>query len=237
MTARKSVGGSQLAAPKSVVKDFLGALAEHNPKLSRSALKTTGEAVAALFTVAGRLSPSEQRQIAAHEEDLVEAVRKVFAEIASSKSTSADLIVLDIPVEKSAGEGFGELLSQDEGRKRVTNYATSMHLEDWAGPVAGPGAIEREYGTRRSTLHDWQKRGAIVGLLRGERKHVFPLAQFVDGRPVEGMAKITKIIANPRTTWLWLISPHPETGQRPPLEYLKEGRVDEVVSAAERDFG
>ena len=100
-----------------------------------------------------------------------------------------------------------------------------------------PGKIERDFGTRRSTLHDWQKRGAVIGLLKGERKHVYPLAQFIDGRPIEGMARITKIIANPRAAWLWLIRPHPTGDKTPPLERLKQGRIAEVAAAAERDFG
>jgi hypothetical protein len=103
--------------------------------------------------------------------------------------------------------------------------------------VAGPGKIERDFGTRRSTLHDWQKRGAVIGLLKGERKHVYPLAQFIDGRPIEGMARITKIIANPRAAWLWLIRPHPTGDKTPPLDRLKQGRIAEVAAAAERDFG
>ncbi|HTN96465.1 MAG TPA: hypothetical protein VL101_05775, partial [Nordella sp.] len=142
-----------------------------------------------------------------------------------------------IPVEKRRGEGLGKLLSEKEGRKRVEQYAISMRLEDWAGPLAGPVELEREYGIRRSTLHDWQRRGSIIGLLRGGRKHAFPLAQFVDGRPIEGMTQVTKIIRDPRTAWLWLLRSHPDTGQRPPLDHLKAGHIEDVINAAESDFG
>ncbi|WP_436285933.1 antitoxin Xre/MbcA/ParS-like domain-containing protein [Rhizobium sp. LjRoot258] len=75
--------------------------------------------------------------------------------------------------------------------------------------------METRFGTKRSTLHDWQKRGAVIGLLRGERKHVFPIAQFVDGRPIEGMSEITKInsesargvaMADPKETeYRWIV--------------------------------
>ena len=81
--------------------------------------------------------------------------------------------------------------------------------------MAGPGEIERDFGTKRSTLHDWQKRGAVIGLLKGERKHVYPLAQFIDGRPIEGMTRITKVVQIRAPLWLWLTSPHPtKTGRR-----------------------
>lgn len=219
-------------------ESFLDVLARRNPKLSRSALKTTDRAVTALAAAAARLSPEQQQRIVAHEKDLAKAVEKVVQAIAAREASASDLIVLDVqtPVEVSMGEGFGELLSEKEGRQRLEDYATPMKLEDWAGPIAGPGEIERDYGIRRSTLHDWQKRGAVIGLLKGERKHVFPLAQFIDGRPIEGMAQIRKIIKDPRVAWLWLIKRHPGTGRRPPLDRLKEGRIEEVVAVARRDF-
>jgi len=95
--------------------------------------------------------------------------------------------------------------------------------------------IEKAIGTKRSTLHDWRRRGAVIGLLKGERKHVFPLAQLVDGRPVEGMTQMMQVIRNPRVAWRWLIEPKPSIG-RSPLDRLKSGQLDEVVAAAERDF-
>ncbi len=236
-SARRPVTG-QISKKKQKAESFLDILTRRNPKLSRSALKTTDRAVTALAAAAARLSPEQQRRIVAHEKDLAKAVEKVVQAIAARETSAPGLIALDVqtPVEVSVGEGFGELLSEKEGRRRLEEYATPMKLEDWAGPVAGPGEIERNYGIRRSTLHDWQKRGAIIGLLKGERKHAFPLAQFIDGRPVEGMAQIRKIIRDPRAAWLWLIKRHPGTGGQPPLARLKEGRIEEVVAVARHDF-
>lgn len=66
-------------------------------------------------------------------------------------------------------------------------------------------------------------------------EHVFPLAQFVDGRPVEGMSHVTQIIGNPRVAWHWLIQTKPSIGGTP-LDRLKQGHVSDVLDAAERDF-
>jgi hypothetical protein len=237
--ARKRMVESQLDVSTSAVNDILAILAKHNPGLSKSALKATGRAFAAFSAAAGRLSRDQQRKIVERGVDLAKAVEDAVSEFASMRTPGDNLIALPVSsaVEESEGEGFGELLSDSDGRKRVADYAASGRLEDWAGPVAGPGEIERDFGTKRSTLHDWQKRGAIIGLLRGERKHVYPLAQFIDGRPIEGMSRITKIIANPRAAWLWLTRPHPTADRAAPLERLKQGRVAEVAAAAERDFG
>ncbi|TIP47814.1 MAG: hypothetical protein E5X77_14400, partial [Mesorhizobium sp.] len=74
----------------------------------------------------------------------------------------------------------------------------SMLLEDWAGEVAGSTYLEEKLRIPRSTLHRWQRRGEVVALRRGGRKHVFPLAQFVDGRPVLGISDVLSAIGNPR---------------------------------------
>ena len=110
-----------------------------------------------------------------------------------------------------------------------------MRLEDWAGDVAGPGEIEARLGVKRSTLHDWRMRGAVIGLKTGARKHVFPLAQFIDGRPVEGMAHVLGVIGDPRAAWRWLTTRKPSIGGAP-LDLLKRGKLDDVAAAARRDF-
>jgi hypothetical protein len=86
-------------------------------------------------------------------------------------------------------------------------------------------------------LNDWREQGAAIGLLRGVRKHVYPLAQFVDGRPAPGIAKVMKALKQPRAAWLWLSRPHPSGDGTAPIERLKTGKVGEVVAAAESDFG
>lgn len=235
-TVRKSGDGAQISLSSAAVADILDVLARHNPGISRSALKGKSKVVAAMTRAAVGLSDEQQRQILVHERDLAKAMGTVVADLAGR--TDGRLIELHIekPVEVSPGAGLGQVVDLDEGRRRLADYATTVRLEDWAGPVAGPSDIEKAYGTKRSTLHDWQKRGAVIGLLKGERKHVFPLAQFVDGRPVEGMSNVTTIIHNPRAAWQWLIQPKPSLGSSP-LDLLKAGHVDEVVAAAERDFG
>jgi hypothetical protein len=220
---------------RETIADILDVLSRRHPRISKSALKATGMAVAALTAATSRLSPAQQRQIAAQERALARAMENAVAELARPGKKPA-LVAGDKPVEISRGTGLGEILDAKDGRRRLADYATPMRLEDWASPVAGPGDIEKMFGTKRSTLHDWHKRGAVIGLLKGERKHVFPLAQFIDGRPVEGMAAVTAIIGNPRTAWLWLTRQHVNESGETPLDRLKAGRVEEVVADAEFDF-
>lgn len=236
-TVRKSPGdGGQIIIDQTAAAEVMKVLARHNPGASKSALTAAKAVITAVSTVASRLSAKKQHSIVAHERELTKVVEAVVAGLAAE--TPAELAPVRVvkPVEVSEGEGMRALIDVDEGRGRLDAMAIATCLEDWAGPVGGPRDIEKKFGTKRSTLHDWQKRGAVIGLLKGERKHVFPLAQFVDGRPVEGMTEITKIIKNPRAAWQWLIRPKPSIGGSP-IERLKKGRLDEVVAAAQRDFG
>jgi hypothetical protein len=235
-TARKPGADMHLNMSRAAVADILDVLARHNPGVSKSALKGRTKVVAAIAAAAAQLSEEQQRLILAHESVLRKTMESVVADLAAESSDELLKVETNKPVEISQGEGMGDLLEMSEGNRRLAAIAEPVRLEDWAGPVAGPSEIERKFGTRRSTLHEWQKRGAIIGLLKGERKHVFPLAQFIDGRPLEGMSAVVRVIGNQRAAWQWLIQAKPSIGGAP-LDRLKKGYISQVVEAAERDFG
>ncbi|MBP1861591.1 antitoxin Xre/MbcA/ParS-like domain-containing protein [Rhizobium herbae] len=216
--------------------DILKVLARHNPGLSKTALMATGKVVVAISAATAQLTTEQQQNIVSREDKLAEALGAVVADLAARDTPPLAVLTVERPVEVSKGPGLGKLLELDEGRRRLSTYSTPARIEDWAGAVAGPAEIEKAFGTKRSTLHHWQKRGAVIGLLKGERKHVFPLAQFVDGRPVKGMSDVNRIIGNPRTAWQWLTQPKPSIGGAP-IDRLKAGKIGEVIAAAEQDFG
>ncbi|MEP6564771.1 MAG: hypothetical protein ABJB10_06495 [Mesorhizobium sp.] len=113
-----------------------------------------------------------------------------------------------------------------------TNDLQSVLIEDWAGEVAGSTYLEENFRIPRSTLHRWQKRNEVIALRKGGRKHVFPLAQFIDGRPAPGISEVLSLIANPRLAWSWLNRPSAELDGRTPIEMLKQDIVQDVVKAA-----
>ena len=110
----------------------------------------------------------------------------------------------------------------------------AMRIEDWAGKVAGPTYLERRFGIPRSTLYWWQRHNDVVALRKGARKHVFPLAQFIDGRPAPGIRQVLSLVANHRVAWLWLIHPSPLLNGRVPMEMLRQDMAADVVVAAQR---
>jgi hypothetical protein len=208
---------------------------EHrNPKLSTSDLTPLARLVANFADVVAGLAVDQRKKIPTSKKLLRSALLKAsFGEIEASASseTTAEHII-----ERHAGTGLGKLLSLEEGRARMAAFVQKRPLESWAGPVACPGEIEKQLHVPRSTLNEWHRRGAVIGLLRGERKHVYPLDQFLDARPVQGVGDVAKIAPDERAAWLWLRQPHARFDMRAPLELLKMGQRDEVVQAAEGDF-
>ncbi|MBB6468077.1 hypothetical protein HNQ96_003961 [Aminobacter lissarensis] len=108
----------------------------------------------------------------------------------------------------------------------------SMTIEEWAGRVAGATYLEENLRIPRSTLHRWFRCNEVIALRKGRQRHVFPLAQFVDGRPASGIREVLAHIPHPRQAWHWMIHPSPMLNGRTPIELLKQDLVGDVVSAA-----
>ena len=232
--ARRSTtqGAGKMASP--VAADLIGMFVQRNPKSSKGELAEVVKLVAEFSATATKLSPTARRRLIARKAQF----KKFIAEIAAEpEATSQPLkLVAKSAAEVSQGAGLGQMLSAEKGRARIADYATPTKVEDWAGPLAGPTELERDFGVARSTLHNWQKQGAVIGLLVGVRKHAFPTEQFVDGRPVAGLGAVVEAIGEPRTAWLWLREPNPELGGVAPLARLKAGATDKVVELARSNF-
>jgi hypothetical protein len=192
--------------------------------------------VTAFADVVVGLAADQRKRIPTSKAVLRDMLLKVATRQAERNEGEPKIAGGEQAIERTRGAGLGDLLGLEEGRKRLAQYVQTRPLESWAGPVAGPGEIEKRFHVARSTLNEWHRRGAVIGLLRGERKHVYPLDQFVDARPMLGIGDVTKIAPDERAAWLWLRQPHGRFDMRTPLDLLKAGQRDEVIQAAERDF-
>jgi hypothetical protein len=231
-SARPRTATPKLSSPGA--SEVIGMFAKRNPNTSRAQVEVVGKLVAEFGAAAAKLSPAARQRLVARKAEL----SKLIAEIVAEPEVAPQVLKLapKAPPEVSQGEGLGALLSAAEGRERLAAYATPLKVEAWAGPLAGPTELEREYGVARSTLHAWQKQGAVIGLLVGVRKHAFPIEQFIDGRPVAGLAAVLEVIGDPRTGWLWLREPNPGLAGASPLTRLKSGAVDSVIEVARSNF-
>lgn len=214
------------------VKDALRTEALLEAGAAALSARIAGIAAAAV----AELPAEARRKLTRREPELMTRIRDLVE--AFGGEAGGARIALEVPrkVEPRKGAGLGEILSAEDGGRALGDYAVAHRLEDWAGPVAGPTELARDHGIARSTLHHWQQGGDVIGLLKGTRKHVYPVEQFVDGRPAKGLAEIGVIVGDPRTTWLWLSRGNPVLSGRKPIDLLKRGRVAEVVEAARDHF-
>ncbi|MBZ9966002.1 hypothetical protein [Mesorhizobium sp. BR1-1-2] len=203
------------------------ALAHYDEAINKPTIVSVGKIAGSIASAVTLLSPKHQRAIDAIRADLpglaskfvralaAEAARRSEAGTAGAPNPSADLGGPASPLPRTQSDDL-----------------ESMLIEDWAGRVAGSTYLEEHLRIARSTLHRWQRRGEVVALRKGGRKHVFPLAQFVDGRPVAGIRDVLSLISNPRLAWLWLTRPSALLDERIPIDLLRQDQVEEVIEAA-----
>ena len=184
--------------------------------------KIAAEVAAALTC----LSLSDLRAIGGMRSDLSglasRFVRAVAAEASGQCLPDATSAPLGKPVALTASAPQGEPCG-DLG---------SMVLEDWAGRVAGATHLNETLRIPRSTLHRWYRRNEVIALRKGRQRHVFPLAQFVDGRPASGIREVLNHIAHPRLAWFWMVHPSSLLEGRAPIELLRQDMVGDVEAAA-----
>jgi hypothetical protein len=232
--ARRPTAQSAAKMASPAAADLIGMFAQRNPKSSRGELTEVGKLVAEFSATAARLSPAARKRLLARKARFKELIAQIAAEPEAAPKPLN--LVTKAAAEVSQGAGLGKVLSPEEGRARIAEYATPTKVEDWAGPLAGPTELERDFGVARSTLHTWQKQGAVIGLLVGVRKHAFPTEQFVDGRPLAGLGAIVDAIGDLRAAWLWLREPNPGFAGVTPLARLKAGATDKAVEMARLNF-
>lgn len=177
-----------------------------------------------------------RKELTRRQAELMRGVRRLVETFSEDARHGKIKITVPKTVEPSKGEGLGRLLSAEEGSRRLEDLSVARRIEDWAGSTAGASELSRDYGIARSTLHRWQQSDEVIGLLKGTKKHVFPVEQFIDGRPVRGIAAVIELAGSHRAAWLWLRQENPVLSGRRPIDLLKQDRGDDVVDVAQSYF-
>lgn len=194
--------------------------------------RIAGAAAAAVLKL-----PAEARQeLTKRQAELMRGVRRLVETFGDDPGRGKIKLVVPETVEPSNGEGLGPIVSVEEGKRLLRESAVARKIEDWAGAVAGASELSRDYGIPRSTLHRWQHSDEVIGLLKGTKKHVFPIEQFIDGRPARGISGVVGLAGGHRVAWLWLRQANPVLGGRKPIDLLRQDRVDEVIDTAQAYF-
>ncbi len=185
------------------------------PTVTPSAARVAAKLASVIASQIASLPQANQRALKRIEEDTEEYATEFVAQFAGA-----------------AARGF-----TGQVRKIAVAGDLGMQLpDDWAGPVAGPTILEGTFGIPRSTLHRWRKLNLAIALnTRTSRKPVFPLLQFEDGAPVKGIGSVVGAFASHhKKAWKWLIEPCQELGGAKPIDLLKQGDREAVVTAAQK---
>lgn len=181
--------------------------------------------------------PAEARkELTRRQAELMHGVRRLVETFSEDARQGKIKLAVPRSVEPPKGKGLGPLVPMDEGNRLLEEVSVARRIEDWAGPIAGASELSRDYGIARSTLHRWQQSDEVVGLLKGTKKHVFPVEQFIDGRPARGIEAVIELARGHRSAWLWLRQENPVLSGRRPIDLLKQDRVDDVVDVARSYF-
>ena len=178
-----------------------------------------------LHDAAGRLSASHVAALVAHPEA-----------VCSALAAAADaLTVIDQKrsrVDTIAGPA-STTIDADKAKRRLAARTRGGAPE----ALLTSEELAARTGLRtRQSVHDWRRKGRIVGWQNARRGYVFPARQLDDrNRPLAGLDRVTGLFAEGYAAWVWLTTPRPALDGAEPLALLARGEVERVAEAAQGD--
>lgn len=146
------------------------------------------------------------------------------------------------PVVVIQGSGLGPILSKEEAARQMERIIASSppltqeeFLELLCSDVGTAAEVAARLSITQQQLADLVAVNKVIAIrdTRGELQ--FPLRQFDDNGPLEGLDVLITHFAAPEVAWDFLVSVCRMTYMKPPLDALRAGRVDfdYVLSVAE----
>ena len=118
--------------------------------------------------------------------------------------------------------------------KRVPEQLRPFVANRTGDGILGVTEAAERLGVSRTTVYDWSERHMLIAWRSTKRGLNIPAAQIVGpGRVVPGLAEVVAVVGEAELAWAFLSQewPFDDMAARP-LERLKAGRLDEVLSAA-----
>ena len=163
-----------------------------------------------------------------------EAVRSALAAAANVLSPER--------VRTAAGEASGIEIIADAESQSVDARESDRTLSRRTRPgereelLTSDELAERVGLKTRQSVHEWRKKGRIVGWQGAKRGYVFPAGQFDRrGRPLGGLERIVPHFSDGYSAWIWLTTPRPSLNGAKPIALLGQGERDRVAAAAKGD--
>jgi hypothetical protein len=140
-------------------------------------------------------------------------------------------------VRELQGAGLGPLISAEAGLAKLDVITQDDESTDWAeSELLGAGEAAERLGVARTTLDNWRRSRKALAFRKGVRNFVYPMRQFARMKPVDGLDQVRPYFADDEGAWEWLVTANRMIGGNAPVDWLRKGRVDEVVRAAEGAF-
>lgn len=178
-----------------------------------------------LHEAASHLRPAHVAALVAHP-DAVRSALAVAADVLTMDDEArpgVETITGAQPVRVGAEEAAGRMAE----RTRAGAPETLLTSDEMA---------ERVGLKTRQSVHDWLKKGRIVGWRRARRGHIFPAGQLDErGRPLDGLDRVMGLFDDGYAAWVWLTTELPSLDGATPLALLAGGEIDRVAKAAEGD--
>ena len=183
-----------------------------------------------LHAATGDLSAAHIAALVEHPE-AVRSALAAAAEVLSSERGSAPLREQS-DVETIAGAEPERVDAREAGRQ-MSSRSRPGGTEEVL--TADELAVRVGLKTRQS-VHDWRRKGRIVGWQGVKRGYVFPAGQFDRrGRPLDGLDRIIPHFGDGYSAWIWLTTPRPSLDGAKPIALLGQGESDRVAAAAKGD--
>ena len=126
--------------------------AHRNPRMPARTLTPLAKLVANFTDVVAGLAVDQREKIPTSKIVLRDILLRPAGLRTEPGADEPKNVAMEPAVERHTGTGLRDLLSLEVGRQRLAWYVQSRPLESWAGPVAGPGEIEKQLHVARSTL-------------------------------------------------------------------------------------
>jgi hypothetical protein len=174
-------------------------------------------------SAASRLPDEAVSRLLANPDALAGALAAIAATLDRPMTSEPELL----------GQRLANRLAVEEAQGRLDERTRTIAPK---GLIGSDEVAARAGLKSRQSVHNWFKKGRIVGWKSAKRGLVFPARQLDKrGRPPEGLSEILPLFADGFDAWSWLTSSQTSLEGKCPLDLLREGRVEIVVAAAESE--
>ena len=191
--------------------------------MTETATQATQTLERMLHAAAAELSPSAVNALVAHP-DAVRAALAATGELLARNGTGS-LEHDKVETSSRPGEVAGIV------EARTTPYEPEEEVLNSKEVAARLGLKSRQ------SVHDWLRKGRILGWQTAKRGYVFPVRQFDESnRPIAGLGTVVALFGDAYRAWYWLTTPLNLLEDQEPLALLSSGERESVIEAAEADL-